>query len=383
MNPKQTIVVLVLLVMMAVTTVCAVPCQGASGVDPITNHGRPWRIAYYEGGAYIDYGDCMRAIIHGLMELGWIENAPLPKLTSDTSKPYWDWLVNESQSRFLRFQSEDAYSALWSNEKRLATKKVVLNKLQSGQIDLIVAMGTWAGQDLANNQHHVPTTVVSTSNPLQAGIIKSVGDSGYDHVTARVDPDRYLRQIRMFHRLAVFDRLGVIYEDTPDGRLFSALPDLETVAAQRGFELVRCRIDDSNVNREVAGQDCLACIRKLASDADAVYLTALLSIDEKIDAIVEILREQKVPSFSMIGSKYVEKGVLMSISTDEGYRAQGLYDAKKIARILNGARARDLKQTFADPLDIAINMKTVRDIGFAIPGSMLRIAHEIYDEREE
>ena len=79
----------------------------------------------------------------------------------------------------------------------------------------------------------------------------------------------------------------------------------------------------------------------------------------------------------------MKKGVLMCISTDEGYRAKGLYDAKKIARILNGAKPRDLEQTFADPLDIAINLDTANTIGFTVPSGILRIANEIYGQYEK
>ena len=66
-------------------------------------------------------------------------------------------------------------------------------------IDLIIAAGTWAGQDLANDRHKTPTIVISTSNPLSSGIIKSLEDSGYDHVHARMNPYRYERQVRIFH----------------------------------------------------------------------------------------------------------------------------------------------------------------------------------------
>jgi ABC-type uncharacterized transport system substrate-binding protein len=358
-------------------------CFSDSGISPVTNNGRHWRIAYYEGGSYIDYGDCMHAIIKGLMELGWIDKANLPRISADGSKPYWEWLAKKSKSRFLVFQEEDAYSANWSDEMRVTNRDAVLEKLKSGKIDLVIAMGTWAGQDLANNEHRVPTVVVSTSNPVRANIIKSAEDSGFDHVTARVDPTRYLRQIRMFHRLVDFKKLGVAYEDTPDGKLFSALPDLEKVAAERGFELVRCTFDDSQEDREAAGRACLECIKQLAANSDAVYLTALLAVDERIDQIIEILRNEKSPSFSMLGSKYVKIGALMSISTDEGYSAQGIFDAEKIAKILNGTKPRNLKQEFPDPLDIAINTETARVIGFEVPKSILRIAHEIYGEREK
>ena len=114
-----------------------------------------------------------------------------------------------------------------------------------------------------------------------------------------------------------------------------------------------------------------------------MYVTALLSIDEKIQSIIDILKKERIPSFSMIGSKYVKKGLLMSISTDEGHRAQGIYDAEKIANILNGSKPRDLQQEFPDPLDIAINLETAQSIGFEVPNSILRIANEIYGRSEK
>jgi ABC-type uncharacterized transport system substrate-binding protein len=352
--------------------------MGIEPTQPVTKNGGKWRIAYYEGGAYVDYKDCMRSIIGGLMSLGWIDKAELPRLGGDVPKPYWNWLSKGSKSRFLTFREKDAYSALWSDEQRATTRVEVLKKLQSGDIDLIIAMGTWAGQDLANNRHHVPTTVVSTSDPINAKIIRSAEDSGLDHVTARVDPDRYLRQVRMFHRLTHFKRLGVAYEDTPDGRIYAAMPAIEKVAVERGFELVTCNLDDSQADRDAAGRACLECMQALAANADAIYLTALLSIDEQLKPIAELLKNKKVPSFSMLGSKYVKEGILMSISTDEGYEAQGFYDAGKIARILNGAVPRTLEQVFPDPLDIAINMATAKTIGFTVPNGILRIAHQIH-----
>ena len=80
----------------------------------------------------------------------------------------------------------------------------------------------------------------------------------------------------------------------------------------------------------------------------------------------------------MIGSKYVKKGLMLSISSDSGYKMQGYYNARKFAEILNGAKPRSLEQTLKDPLDIAVNMDTVRKIGFEMPPSIFKIAHEIY-----
>ena len=97
-------------------------------------------------------------------------------------------------------------------------QQTVLDRLREQQdIDLMIAAGTWAGQDLANNRHNTSTLIISASNPISAGIVKSVDDSGFDHVHARVDPDRYLRQLRVFHDLVGFRRLGIALEDSDAG----------------------------------------------------------------------------------------------------------------------------------------------------------------------
>lgn len=67
-----------------------------------------------------------------------------------------------------------------------------------------------AGLKLATNDHKVPTLVISTTDPLAAGIIKSVDDSGLNHVHARVDPYRHKRQIRLFHDIIGFGALPLL-----------------------------------------------------------------------------------------------------------------------------------------------------------------------------
>lgn len=378
---KLTISTIIFLVFIAVV----LPHSKCGAADnqalPTTNNGQKWRIAYYEGGAYTDYTDNMRSLIQGLIELGWIERATLPKIEGDVSKPYWDWLVQKSQSKYLEFREEDAYSADWNSDTRKERRNNILKKLQNGDIDLIISMGTWAGLDLVNTQHHVPTIVMSTSNAIQAKIIKSIDDSGYDHVTARVDPNRYPRQIRMFHRLVGFKKLGVVYENTPEGRTYSAISYLEKLSAKRGFELVLCDVADSTDDRESAKRNCMECFEKLVQEVDAVYLTSMQAISENIDNISSLLKQTKTPSFAMNGSKMVRKGILMSISNDGAYEALGQYYAKKMASIFNGTKPRDLEQLYPDPLVIALNMETSRIIDFPIPNSILHIANEIYGEK--
>lgn len=344
---------------------------------PILNNGKQWRIAYYEGGPYSDYTDTMRTLLEGLTDLGWLAEEEMPDIHGDVPKPYMEWL-GKVKSPYLSFQPDDVYSAMWDEENRKKIKEQLLGKLKAGAIDLVIAMGTWAGIDLANNEHSVPVMVLSTSDPIAAGIIKSVKDSGHDHVTARVDPDRYLRQLRMFHRLVRFKTLGIAYENTPEGLIYSAVKEARQTAKERGFQLLLCEVQDSIPDIQVADQSCLNCFKKLSEEAEAIYVTALTCADRNTEVIADIITGLKRPSFSMIGSKYVKKGLLVSVSSDSGYEELGKYNAFKFGEILNGTKPRNLPQLFGDPLDIAINIQTAREIGFKVPKSILDIATEIY-----
>ena len=56
------------------------------------------------------------------------------------------------------------------------------------------------------------------------------------------------------------------------------------------------------------------------------------------------------------------------------------YHARKIAKVLNGAKPRSLPILFEDPAKIAINLKTCQEIGFDPPVDILGAADEIFTE---
>lgn len=350
-----------------------------SGNAPRLNEGKKWRIAYYEGGPFSDYTDTMRTLVMGLIELGWVPDENPPDFHEEMPKPYLDWLI-KSDSPYLSFKPEDCYSANWDDQLRGTFRKELLNKLKNGAVDLVIAMGTWAGLDLSNNEHTVPVLVFSTSDPIGAGIIKSAENSGFDHVTARVDPTRYLRQIRMFHRIIGFDTLGIAFENTPDGKIYSAISEAQQIAKERNFKIITCEVLDTTPDVQESDRSCLKCYRELSEKTDAIYVTALTCVDRKTKEIADIFNSNRIPSFSIAGSKWVRKGILLSISSDSGYTELGKYNANKFGEILNGTIPGTLKQTFEDPLDIAVNAETAKEINFNMPKSILKIAAEIYGE---
>lgn len=338
------------------------------------DHSR-FRLAFYEGGQYPDYITIFKQTLYGLMELGWIDRIDLPDFGND-HHAFWLWAVEHLQSRYVEC-AKDGYFSPGDFDKTLrpSVQKEFLKKADG--YDLVVAMGTWAGQDLVNNLHHTPVMVCSTSDPIGAGIIKSAEDSGFDHVHAKVDPDRYIRQIKIFHGIIGFKRLGVIYENSVEGRTYAAMDVLEQQAKALNFELVPCEAPFSGISIEEAEQNVIQCSKNLVGNVDAVYMTVHRGNTQKgFETSINIFNTNAIPTFSQIGEDEVKNGALMSIS-QAGYKYVGQFHATVAVRILKGEKPRDIGQIYSSPARIALNMTTAEKIGFKPTVDILLVADEI------
>jgi ABC-type uncharacterized transport system substrate-binding protein len=347
---------------------------------PTSRKGEKWRIGYCEGGPYVNYPANLIAIARGLAQLGWMD-APKDLDRKDPADAKGVWLaLAQTHSDYLRFVPDAFYSANWDNHRRVQNRKAVISRLQGHQLDLMIAMGTWAGQDLANDLHSVPTMVVSSSDPVKSGIVKSAIRSGYNHVHARCVPHRYFRQVLLFHDIVGFKRLGMVYENSVAGKSYAGLSDIEQAATLLGFELVKCEAPWSGVSREVSTDRMIECHKRLAPRIDALYITVHQGVDDqRMDEILAPLMAYKIPTWSQRGPQEVRRGVLMSIGRGD-FKAVGRYHAGIMAKIFNGASPGKLSQIFQDPKKISINLKTADRIGFKAPKGLLQAADEIYEK---
>lgn len=380
---SRSIITIVLLVSVILPTIAL--AKKDRSLSPVLNQGRKWRIGYYEGGSFINYPANLRAIVTGLTELGWMASVDIPQINDATaSKPIWDFLVRNADSRYLEFVKDGYWSAQWSNDVRKVIKERVIDRLNNKKdIDFMIAMGTWAGQDLSNNRHCTPTMAVSVSDPVRSGMSATARDSGINHFHAKCDPTRYIRQLRLFHRLVQFKKLGVVYENTPVGRTYAAMADIQSVAKERNFEVIACESPFSDIDLQVSTEQTIRCHRQLAQMVDALFVTVHRGIDPKrMGELVTPLLSNRIPTWSQRGPVEVRKGILFSISRG-GFKAVGRYHAKVMAKVFNGQKPRRINQIFEDPKLIAVNTKTAELIDFKIPTGILRIADEIYDTIEE
>jgi len=204
---------------------------------------------------------------------------------------------------------------------------------------------------------------MSASDAISSRIVKSVADSGFDHVHARLAPERYERQIRLFHDTVNFGRLGIIYEDSVSGRSYAAIDLIEKISKELGFEIVRCFAESDIPDTDAREQEYTKCFESLAKETDAIYVTIHGGVSARsIPKLVDIAIKNDIPTFSQSGSDEVKYGFLLSLSR-KNFRRLGLFEAAIIAKVLNGSKPRELEQVLEESPNLAINIKTAELIG--------------------
>lgn len=297
------------------------------------------------------------------MELDWIENTGISAIQGRDSKEIWNWLSTQAESKYIQFVPDGYYCTKWDRKLRQDISKKIIKRLASTKdIDLVLGMGTWAGQILANNSHQIPVMIISCLDPLASGIIKNPYDSGYDHIYVHVDTLRFEMQIRGFYKTIRFKKLGIAYQDNLNGRSYAALDIVKQMAEQYGFEIIPCHTQIGG-DLQKAEQSVIQCFKQLAEKADAIYVTMQLGVNPNtVPELVKIANKSHIPTFSQMGRHEVEQGILMTIEQTD-FQYTGDFYAEIAAKILNKAVPRKLPMFFKQPYRWEFNFETAQKIG--------------------
>jgi len=357
--------------------------SGDDGLTPATQEdGTKWRIGYCESENFITYTKTLVGIVNGLYERGWITDLEgfNTVIKSNDSREIWRWLATAEVSPYIEFVDNAFY-----NLQDGSNGKDIIERLnEQNDVDLMVVMGTQAGVVLGNDRHDTDIFVFAASNAVRSGIIDSVEDSGLDHVWAHMDPTRFERQLNAFYDIEKFNKLGMVYEDYDIARVYSAVSEVETLAAEKGFQIMRHYVDEPQSPEDYQRyyREVREAYDKLATRVDAMYVTIASLESEKLPELFTPFYEQKVPIFSQLGNIEVKNGALMTVSVMDELNT-GRFGADTMIKCLKGAKPRKLTQTFQCAPRIIFNSEVAEKIGFKIPFELIIVTDEVYGEIPE
>lgn len=353
--------------------------RGEQELLPQDNGGKKWRVAYCESESFVNYAGTLYAILKGLEEEGWIkglEGLPYQPGQTDTLE-MWKWLGQNDIGPYLEFVQDQYYCLAAIDIEKMGKLRDTLQKTDNA--DVLLVMGTYAGTVVTEKKPAIPVLIFSTSNALNAGIVKSEELSGRSNIWAHMDMRRFQRQVTVSHDIFGFKKLGVVYENSAAGRSFSALNDIETVAKKRGFSIVERHVLEpiGPEDRARYYSDVKQAYQELADTVDVMYVTVAALEPEWLENLFTPFYEKKIPIFSQLGENEVKYGALMSVTMLD-FVNMGRFGASTVIRTLKGVDPMNLPQVFESTPRISINLEVAERIGYKAPFDLLLAVDRVY-----
>jgi putative ABC transport system substrate-binding protein len=209
--------------------------------------------------------------------------------------------------------------------------------LERGKINLIYVVSTSPTTVVKRATAEVPIVFAVGSDPVVSGLVESFAKPG-----GRLTGVHFLSADLTGKRLEILKEM---------------LPGLRKVVTRR----VRGR------SQTWSGG---------AQEADAYFYTNDAMVVSQAQSIIDTARAKKLPTM-FNESGLVAQGALVSYGVS--YHEIGRLSAKYVQRVLAGTGPRNLPVESLSRLELAINLKTARELGLAIPQSVLFRADKVVE----
>lgn len=271
----------------------------------------------------------------------------------------------------VRFPSDKTIIGDWTPE---SIRQALDRLLADPQVDLVITLGVISSNEIClRGDLPKPAIAPIVIDAKLQGLPMKDGASGVKNLNYLAYPNNFEKDIKAFLKIVKFKKLAIIHNPYYK----EAIPNLhlrsKALLKQLGIEAIY--IDAKKSADEV--------FSALPPDIDAVYVAPILNISsDEFDRLVQGLIERKLPSFSLIGRREVEKGILATSNPDVFPRLTRRV-ALNVQRILLGENPGSIPFGFAVGEQITINMETARKIGVYPNWSVLTEAELISPIRED
>jgi putative tryptophan/tyrosine transport system substrate-binding protein len=244
----------------------------------------------------------------------------------------------------------------------------VVAELMGLNLDVIVVGGSEATKALKEATRTIPIVFSGPSYPVEEGLVASFARPGGNLTGVTLaQPDHVAKLLQVLRDVvpALAD-VGVVWSPINPGSTF-LFRDTEAAARALKFKVLSVPI--------ASGADVEPAVAAITrARPGALILNPSAITNANADRIVELAIRLRIPTITQ-AKALMERGLLMSYGADirELQRRIPSY----VDRILKGAKPADMPVERPTKFELAINMKTAKAIGIAIPNSLLLRADEV------
>jgi putative ABC transport system substrate-binding protein len=246
----------------------------------------------------------------------------------------------------------------------------LLDELLSLKPDVLVVATTPVALAAQKATRTIPIVFSPVADLVGAGLVKSLAKpggniTGFSDIAGDLTPKRLALLSEVVPRIS---RIGLLGQpDNPNHRIVAR--EIESAARKRGLTVAR-------VDMRHRGDVDAAFAALSKAGAQAVIVLADLQMSDHMAAIAAAANSRRLPLMGYT-RRWVQVGGLLSygIATTEYPKSAAGY----VAKILQGARPAELPVLQPTRFELAVNRKTAKALGLAIPPAVLLRADEVID----
>lgn len=266
---------------------------------------------------------------------------------------------DESREGFIKGLAENGYTEgenleieyqnAQSNQGNLQSMS---EKLVSDQPDLLLGIGTPAGQGLATATQDIPTLVTAVTDLKTAKLVKS-----YDKPGTNISGTTNLSPIKK--------QIDLLLSVVPDAKKIGLLYNSGEVNSQVQIDVATEYLKELGIETTIKTasntNDVQQATESVANDADGIYIPTDSTFASAAAVVGEVVKEKKIPLVA--GSvDQVKEGGLVTLGVD--YVSLGYQTGEMAAKILDGeANPEDMPVESAKDLAFYVNKDMAAALG--------------------
>ncbi len=239
---------------------------------------------------------------------------------------------------------------------------IISSLMTDDSIDCIIGIGLNPSEYLIQHKTYKKPTIAGTilDRQLQGLPVTTEGSSGIHNFNYIQSPFDIEKDLKTFKTLHDYTHLAILLP--ADKNLIFHLfysyfgRAAEIVSPESKLSIVE--IDPDNIEQSV---------EDIPSDVDSVYVLPFLSegTADRERQLIQAVNKRKLPSFALVGEKFVRMGAMAAISPEQNFNAMTRRIAINVLDIMGGHDAGTLPVSVSPYADnFVINIQTLHQIDY-------------------
>ncbi|ADU62525.1 MAG: ABC transporter substrate-binding protein [Pseudodesulfovibrio sp.] len=289
-------------------------------------------------------------------------------VTQIVEHPALDAMRNGVMDR-LKERGADVSYNVHIAQGNMATNVQIISQIKGEKPDLVLAIATPGAQAAAQKIQDIPIVFTGVTDPVSAGLVKDLQNSGTGNVTGMSDfspMDKHVALIREIVPAAKI--IGVIY-NAGEPNSVVLVDALKAEASKAGMTVEGASVANSSGVYQAA--------KSLVGRADVVYVPTDNTVVSALESAIKVCTQNRLPLI-VADVDSVDRGAIAAVAVD--YYKMGLQTGDMAYRILvEGVAPGDIPVEFLDDLNLHVNMKAAAAMGVTLPEATIARAAKVVE----